>query len=220
MAKLSRDYLAKAAPVEPLFHAGRMVARITCSQCGSKEEWAIAHSKPPPDILGKHFSNKGWYVRKRPLCPSCCVQSDPSADDRPKVESDPPATNLPLAAALRRALTEKKETTPMSNVAPLKTEQAPTEAVKAARRKANEFLMFHFDVEKGRYEDGWSDERVAKDSGMPVAWVVKRREEEYGALKQPSEFAEIRAQAAALASEIGKLNARLEILRRENGWSA
>lgn len=182
----AKSYLSKAAPVEPTIQHGRVVARLTCSECGAKDEWTVASKMPPPEILTKHFSNKGWSVRKRPTCPNC---------------------NAP------------KEKPVMSNVAPIKTEQAPTEAVKAARRKANEFLMFHFDVENGRYEDGWSDERVAKDSGMPIAWVVKRRDEEYGPLKEPGEFAEIREQAKVLASEIGKLNARLAMIAKSNGWS-
>ncbi len=107
----------------------------------------------------------------------------------------------------------------MTNVAPIKPEVVPSDAVKAARRKANELLMFQFNVEQGAYEDGWSDERVAKESGMPVAWVSKRRDEEYGPLKEPSEFVEIRNEAKALASEIGKLQAKLDAMSKRNGWS-
>lgn len=106
----------------------------------------------------------------------------------------------------------------MTNVAPIKPEPVPTDAVKAARRKANELLMFHFEVETGRFEDGWSDDRVAKESGMPLAWVAKRRDEEYGPLREPSEFAELREQAKALASEIGKFQAKLDAMSKRNGW--
>lgn len=224
----AKSYLSKAAPVEPTIQNGRVVARLTCADCGAKDDWTVASKMPPPEILTKHFSNQGWLVRKKATCPSCRINIFKGVarcqhlllkSTRPNIDTPDSASDL--TEALKRWSQEpedqQKEITPMSNVAPVKTEQAPTEAVKAARRKANEFLMFNFDVDKGRYEDGWSDERVAKESGMPLAWVVRRRDEEYGPLKEPSEFAELRKEAAALASEIGKLNAKLEVLLRQNG---
>ena len=98
------------------------------------------------------------------------------------------------------------------------TNPAPTAAVKAMRRKANEHLMAYFDVETGIFDKGWSDERISKESGMPVAWVIKRREEEYGPLKEPNEFEEIRHEAKALASEIGKLQSKIDAMSKRNGW--
>jgi len=184
---LNASYHRTAAPVEVTSTMGRVTARVECAQCGAHDDWKIAGRLPPADILPKHFANKGWSLRKRPVCPVCNAPS--------KKEPD------------------------MSNVAPIKPEVAPTDAVKAMRRKANELLMFEFEVETGRYKDGWSDERVAKESGMPVAWVTKRRDEEYGPLKEPAEFAEVRAEAKALASEIGKLQAKLDAMAKRNGWA-
>lgn len=184
---LGAAYLRTAAPVEATISAGRFVARVECAQCGARDEWVVANKAPPADILAKHFAQKGWNVRKRPICPAC---------------------NTP----------QKKETD-MNNVAPIKPDAIPTDAVKAARRKANELLMFQFNVENGCFEDGWSDDRVAKESGMPLAWVTKRRDEEYGPLKEPCEFAEVRAEAKALASEIGKLQSKLDAMAKRNGWA-
>lgn len=208
MAKLSRDYLAKAAPVEPLIQAGRMTARITCTQCGGKDEWIMAHRNPPPDILGKHFATKGWAVNRKPVCPGCRERSRPA----------PTVIESAFDKALSRIPTHQKEPTPMSNVSPLPTVTPPTDAAKAARRKANELLMFQFLVEKGAYEAGWSDERVAKESGMPLAWVTKRRDEEYGPLKEPGEFVQLRTEIATVSATLAALQEKLTDMARRNGW--
>lgn len=186
MLPFNKSYARELAPIEIANHMGKILARAQCCQCGGHEEWNTGRV-PPPEVVTKHFAQKGWKVRKRLICPIC---------------------NAP----------QKKELS-MNNVAPIKPEPAPTDAVKAARRKANELLMFEFEVEAGRYKDGWSDERVAKESGMPLAWVVKRRDEEYGPLKEPSEFGEVRAEAKVLASEIGKLQAKLDAMAKRNGWA-
>ncbi len=184
---LGTAYLRAAAPVEATISAGRFVARVECAQCGARDEWVVANKAPPADILAKHFTNKGWSIRKRPICPDCISQA-------------------------------KKETA-MSNVAPIKPDPLPSDAVKAARREATEKLLFHFDTAKGCFEEGWSDARIAKETGMPEAWVTKRREEDFGPLKEPGEFAEVRAEAKALASEIGKLQAKLDAMAKRNGWA-
>lgn len=182
----TQSYLRNSAPVAPLTRGGKVIARIECSQCGTHDEWTIAGPCPPAEILPKHFTTKGWNLRKRPVCPACTAQA-------------------------------KKENT-MSNVAPIKPEPVPSDAVKAARREATEKLLFHFDPSKGCFEEGWSDARIAKETGMPEAWVTKRREEDFGPLKEPGEFAEVRAEAKALASEIGKLQAKLDAMAKRNGW--
>lgn len=206
--RFAKSYISKAAPVEPTIQNARVVARLTCSECGAKDEWTVASKMPPPEVLTKHFSNQGWLVRKKPSCPACRIKI---------LKGVARCQHLLIKAT---ATTDSKQEAPiMSNVASIKTEQAPTEAVKAARRKANEFLMFNFDVEKGRYEDGWSDERVAKESGMPLAWVVKRRDEEYGPLKEPSEFAELRKEVGALSAALTALQAKMADMARRNGWS-
>ena len=105
----------------------------------------------------------------------------------------------------------------MSKVTPIKQAE-PTPSAKANIRKANELLMFQFEVETGQYIDGYSDDRVAKESGMPVAWVTKRRESEYGPLKEPTEFDTLRCELSELSSSLSKLQSKLDDMSRRNGW--
>lgn len=186
------SYIREAGPVEVSVLGGRLSARVECHSCGSHEEWHIATKTPPAEILRKHFSQKGWRMSKRSICPACTSKAQ-----KPQIVKE----------------------VQMTNVAPIKPEPAPTEAVKAARRKANELLMFHFDVEAGRYDEGWSDERVAKESDMPVAWVLKRREDEYGTLKEPQEIDEIRGELYNLTERLAELRSKLDALVKKNGWA-
>lgn len=181
------SYIRQAAPVELLNRSGRVVARIECSQCGAHDEWTIAGGTPPPEMLPKHFTQKGWNLRKRPICPLC---------------------NSP----------QKKENT-MSNVAPITPDITPTPSARAARAEAVTAIVSYFNVAEGRYDDGWSDARIAKETGLPEDWVAKRRNEDFGPIKEPKEFAELRAEAKSLASEIGKLQAKLEAMVKRNQWS-
>ena len=189
----TQPYLRSSAPVSPITRGGKVIARLECTQCGTRDEWTIAGPCPPAEILPKHFTTKGWNLRKRPICPQCTAQAkkeNPMSD----LKSEKPA-NMPQLQIV------------------------PTDAVKAARRDATEKLLFHFDAAKGCYEEGWSDARIAKETGMPEAWVSKRREEDFGPLKEPGEFAEVRAEAKALASEIGKLQSKLDAMAKRNGWA-
>ena len=107
----------------------------------------------------------------------------------------------------------------MSNVAPITPDITPTPSARASRAEAVTAIVSYFNVAEGRYEDGWSDARIAKETGLPEDFVAKRRNEDFGPIKEPKEFAELRAEAKSLASEIGKLQAKLDAMVKRNGWS-
>jgi hypothetical protein len=105
-------------------------------------------------------------------------------------------------------------------VSPIKQAVAPKETdTVALRRQANEHLHTYFNHETGQYDEGWSDERIAKEFGLSPQWVTKHREENHGALKEPSELAEVRGQIDTLTSELGKLRAKLDAIARKGGWN-
>lgn len=192
MGAIPQPYVRQCAPVVPLSDGRAMIARIECAQCGGHDEWRITSRRPPPDILPKHFANKGWRIGRKPLCHAC-------------QQSVAKEKHMPEA---------------VQNVTPIKPESAPSMEVRAMKLKATELLMAYYSMEHGRYDDGWSDERVAKESGMPPAWVTKRREEDFGPLREPTEFEAIRKEASELASAIGKLQAKLDAMSKRNGWKA
>lgn len=107
----------------------------------------------------------------------------------------------------------------MAAVTPIKPPPAPSADVRELRREAHALIELTFDIAAGCYKDGYSDERIANESGMPVSWVSKRREDEFGPLKVPAEFLEVKAEASELASAIGKLQAKLDAMVKRNGWA-
>lgn len=112
-----------------------------------------------------------------------------------------------------------KEITKVATVNDNKAE-LPTPAVRAAKVKATEHLMAYFNMQTGQYDVGWSDDRVAKESGMPIQWVVKRREEDFGPLREPDEFVQLRCEVEGLTSEVGKLMGKIDAMAKRNGWAA
>lgn len=61
-------------------------------------------------------------------------------------------------------------------------------------------LQTHFDPERGAYALGWSDEAVAKKSGISRDAVVEYREAGFGKLKEPPEIQLLKNDLAAAKS--------------------
>lgn len=84
----------------------------------------------------------------------------------------------------------------------------PSPAAMKAQVQMFTLLSAWFDADKGAYATGWSDQRVAKETGLAVELVVEYRRTGFGELKEPSEI-------AALRSDINAL----EALQRESAAS-
>lgn len=57
-----------------------------------------------------------------------------------------------------------------------------------ALRKVFQALEDYFDADAGQYRDGWSDERIAKDTGISKDAVKGYRVNAFGKIKPPSEM--------------------------------
>lgn len=70
----------------------------------------------------------------------------------------------------------------------------------AMRAQATMFtlLQSHFNTDKGAYAQGWSDEKIAAETGMPKALVIEYRESCFGPIKEPAELSALRADITAL----------------------
>lgn len=64
----------------------------------------------------------------------------------------------------------------------------PTPATGLALRKVFQLLEDRFDTDAGQYLEGYSDERVAKETGISQDAVKNYRISAFGKLKPPSEF--------------------------------
>lgn len=59
-------------------------------------------------------------------------------------------------------------------------------------------LNEHFDLEKRLYHSGWSDERIAREAGTSLIFVVGYREDAYAKLAEDPEMTKLRDDIRAL----------------------
>lgn len=195
------SYAKKIEPLTLMSSPGAQIARAECAQCSAHTDWRVA-KLPPPDILRRHFTERGWRLDRRTQCPACAARKK----ERPMATVTTIKPNAVSAAP-----------------AP----SGPTPDAKAARREAHDRIAIFYDLASGRYKDGYSDQRIAEETGVAVAWVKSRREEEFGPLKEPEEIRELREELAALDFQQNNLlarfkdiNARLDAFCKANGFAS
>lgn len=74
----------------------------------------------------------------------------------------------------------------------------PTPGAIKAQAKMFNLLSLHFNPDEGRYAKGWSDKKVADDTGMAADLVASFRVEAFGELKEPAEVSALRSEISAL----------------------
>jgi hypothetical protein len=190
--------------------AGRGIT-LSCSTCDVTKHWAI--TLPPAQIAIAVVDRLGWTIDKKwkvARCPECvriAARAEQPALPQPKVPTD--ATPFPASTPI-------PETTMTNSEA----------SAKAARRAVYKALETHYDSKALAYSKDWTDERIAKDAGCPVAVVTQIREAEYGPLED-SRIGDLRAEivkSRGLAKqEATDLRAKLstvqaEIVASEKRW--
>lgn len=96
----------------------------------------------------------------------------------------------------------------------------PTQAAMKAQTMMFRLLSDNFDTEAGRFEPGWDDARIAKETGLSPDVVAEFRRAGFGEIKEAPEVAALRADIAALdtlareqhgavTAEIASLRSRL-----------
>jgi hypothetical protein len=108
---------------------------------------------------------------------------------------------------------------------------AQSVAAMRATIQMHDLLTAHFDSKNGRYVAGWSDEKVAKETGLAMPSVAEYRIAEFGEIKEPTELALIRADItsleqldrehrASVAAEVASLRTRLADVAKKMGLAA
>lgn len=99
----------------------------------------------------------------------------------------------------------------------------PTPAAMKAQAQMFALLSQHFDPDGGKFAAGWSDQRIAKDTGLSLDMVTEFRRAGFGEIKEAPGLTAIRQDLVALedlsrehsaqvASEIANLRTRLQKL--------
>lgn len=177
-----------------------------------------------PEMLGKKLLRAGWTIGNHLLCPK--HSKKPKAPEAPQQETN----DMPAVEAVKMP--------PLMTVQPSIITRDSSDAARTAKRAAMQWLDEAFDVAKGTYSPGVTDETIAKETGLAAAKVKELREEFYGALKVPSDIDELKREMAGFYAQLEQLNAdhsarhealvaaanatdaRIEAIVQRNGWRA
>lgn len=152
----------------------RPAFEISCGECGQTDQVWNSDSSVNSAKARKKWEERGWIVGAGPKADRCPVCADRIRNPRKKpvlkvVKPGGNAEEGSMAATI-----DARNGAPFPEISP------------AVRAKIPEMYMIlgdYFDAAKGRYRDGWSDARVARETGLSEAMVKSRRESDFGKLK-------------------------------------
>lgn len=200
----------------------RAHAVAVCGTCGGEHALTMPHNANNPEAIGERFRREGFefnaFKRSSVRCPACIEKARTvrSANARP-------ASNQVTAMSQRPTLVANPPGG--ASPAPVTPEQ---------RAKVRTLLMGTFDEQRGHYLDAYTDQRVAKECGVPVQVVREMREMWLGPIKSVPELDGLASEIAALveratqhaaegnviAGEAIKLRERLRETRLQLGLAA
>lgn len=161
--------------------------RIRCSRCPDHEKISATNGKAiPGEVIVKRFEAKGWRVSEKSvahdICPKCLAGEQSARKE----------------AALKNAVQPTVSTLAAPRADP--PEPMTREDKRVIFAKLNEVYV----DEKTGYGPGWADGRVASDLGVPLAWVLTIREENFGPDASNEEIRGLVKQAQACSDDVKK----------------
>lgn len=147
--------------------AWRQVWRCICGECGRSD--VAVHNTADSAIVANNLKRRGWRgFGKRIRCPACVTARQPATPPCPAPASLPPAPE--------RSATMSADT-------------APANILNAA--KIGRHLDIYWLDTPGRYDEGWSDERIGRELGGISPDFVRLIREGLGkTFKRPPELDE------------------------------
>jgi hypothetical protein len=146
-----------------------------------------------PEGIAQKFRNKGWVIGSRngrDVCPGCAARKRKSkAESLEKQATN--VINMKIAAEPPRQMTRDDR--------------------RVIFAKLNDVYI---DEAKG-YDNGWSDLRVAKDLGVPLAWVKEIREENFGLESANEDARAIMKEVLELLAQINQKQKQFEAAREK-----
>lgn len=194
---------------------------ITCGKCAREEKVpfsgakAAAWGKAQDDFVAQQASRKfealGWKVGKNPSQHRCpiCIREGRAAQMR-FLHAAKPSKQTP----------EKEKEKPVSakviDMPPSQPHaEPPREMTRDDRRIVFAKLQEAYGTETTGYTSGWTDERVATDLGVPLAWVHEMRNDYFGPLGSNPEIDRLVEEAKEWRRELISMVARADQLLLE-----
>jgi hypothetical protein len=163
--------------------------RGTCGASG-RQETIWSRSNLPPEIVVKKFTERGW-------------------------RADLHSARLwraPEEKRTRKTMSPKPDLRAVAN-GPTIASAADAQAAAPSPKLTREIILVlgeHFNDHVGRWDDGWNDERVAKECDCAVAFVTKVRLEFFGPEQAPAELTKLRDDLGVVRQLLDDLHARVD----------
>lgn len=209
-----RRALDRGVTVKP--NAFGATIMIPCS-AGHHVEY-VTKTLLDPNGVKKHLSQQGWRLGRVLTCPEHAAKPK---DDPMQSKVLDSASGTAIAAAT----------------------SSPSPEARRVRRAVVEALMMCYNEEAKRYDQSYSDAKVAEETGAALAYVKQVREDFFGPLAVPVEFADLTANHEALVEAIATtrrdmatvrtngeatiaklerdaaaIGTKIDALARKNGW--
>ena len=204
----------------------KVVAQIAhCAHKGCKSEVEIINPKGsrimPPSMFNRKITQRDWAIVGHE---AYCPKHKPSSPGRRRVAHSVDA-NVVFAnfdkPAVVPAVTPAPAPTPAPIVPPKESEpmtatirdlsqlgEATTVIMDpSTRRRVFRLIDEHWDESRGRYENTWSDQRLATDLKVPRAWVEEIRREAFGDNGGNAEMDELKVDLEAAEKRFSEMSA-------------
>lgn len=195
---------------------------IACSACGSEDFFSYRGGRMPTVVVSKKFRNRGWCVGDGDdhVCPTC-AGTFRAVKPRPNHSAAAALKTAPQPDAPINIPSFEEAMAKSATVAP------PAQMVRSPAAATGLGLLYmaladNFDPTKGRYRGDWSDEKVAKETGLALDFVRQRRESDFGPIIAGPDLDRLRVELVALENQhdgvvkgISNLNKRAEACMEE-----
>ena len=179
---------------------------LVCSEtlCGAEQDITDNGERPLPDnVVQKKFLQRGWRIgrdRKHDLCPTCVSNED-------KRRRKPREADLAIDPNKNIPLTERA----VMNGAGRLPREAPEELNEPRKMDTDERRIIFAKIDESwvgkdeGYRTPWTDQGIARELGVPLAWVVEVRSQFFGEVRDNQEVREILARIESASFEARKL---------------
>lgn len=159
--------------------------KLTCAKCGATDTLLLGSKSNgyPTPLVQQKMRHRGWEIGSRAsadLCPDC--------------------------VAKKHKKHNKTETTQESNVVTFIKVEQPQEMTREDRRLIFAKIDEVYLDENTGYSEGWTDNRVANDLGVPLAWVKNIRSENFGEEQSNAAMAKQLDEVKAVLAQAKKLH--------------
>lgn len=224
-----RPNLDPNGAVKEMLHKGWTIGRrrIVCPDCKRKSEEEKAERRRAPKLTPEQ-------LRERQSAAGKARQAEVTIEQRREWGRKGAVARIATLAARKAAETQQPiPEREIIIVPPQQETMTATDKARAAKRDAMESLTLSFklapDGKTGTYSDGYSDAKIAKETGLSEKAVGDLREEFFGPLGMPDELGIIQAELAhakrngaekmaAHEAEIARIERRFSALCGKMGW--